>query len=101
MTEASKEEEQKDSLKELEKLLEKDVMAAEEDEKRLIPKRDLIGIIIRLSAFIFLALILYFTGVFDRFVIVLFAIVILILIEGINVSKIIKSRKKNIPSFDL
>jgi len=100
MTKALKEEEKKDSLKELEELLKNDVMAAEDDERRLIPKRDLFGIIIRLSAFIFLALILYFTGIFDRFVIVLIAIVILILIEGVNVSKIIKNRKKNRPSFD-
>ena len=100
MTKASKEEEKKDSLKELEELLKSDVMAAEDDERRLIPKRDLFGIIIRLSAFIFLALILYFTGVFDRFVIVLIAAAAFILIEGINVSKIIKNRKKNRPSFD-
>ncbi len=100
MTKASKEEEKKDSLKELEELLENDVMAAEDDEKRLIPKKDLIGIIIRLSAFIFLALILYFTGIFDRFVIVFIAAAAFILIEGINVSKIIKNRKKNIPGFE-
>jgi len=100
MTKTSKEEEKKDSLKELEKLLEKDVMAAKDDEGRLIPKNESIGIIIRLSAFIILALILYFIRIFDSFVIVLIAIAILVLIESFNVSKIIKSRKKSMPSFD-
>jgi hypothetical protein len=98
MTDTSNEENKKDSLKELEKLLENDVMASEDDEERLIPKKDLIGIIVRLSAFIIFALILYFTGIFDSFVIVLVAAAFFIIIEGINVRKIIKSRKEK-PSF--
>jgi hypothetical protein len=98
MTETSNEESKKDSLKELEKLLENDVMAAEDDEERLIPKKDLIGIIVRLSAFIIFALILYFTGIFDSFVIVLVAAAFFIIIEGINITKLIKSRKEK-PSF--
>jgi uncharacterized membrane protein len=101
MTKASKEEEKKDSLKELEKLLEKDVMAAKDDERRLIPKKESIGIMIRLSAFIILALILYFARIFDSFVIVLIAIAIFVMIEGFNVSKLIKSRRKSVPSFDI
>jgi hypothetical protein len=100
MTKASKEEEKKDSLKELEKLLEKDVMAAKDDERRLIPKKESFGIIIRLSAFIILALILYFIRIFDSFLIVLIAVAIFVLIESFNVSKIIKNRKKRMPSFD-
>lgn len=87
-----------DSLKELEKLLEADALSTEEDNKRLIPKKDLIGMIIRFSAFICFALILYITGIFDSFAIVLVAAAFLIIFEGINVIKIIKSQKEK-PSF--
>lgn len=91
--------EKKDSIKELEELLESDILSSNQDEGRLIPRSELTRIIIRLSIFIFLALILVFTGILDDFFVFLVAAVIFILIEGINVLKVIKAGKKK-PFFE-
>ena len=91
--------EKKDSLKELEELLESDILSANQDEGRLIPKSELTRIIIRLSIFIFLALILVFTRILGNFFVFLVATVIFIFIEGINVLKVIKAGKKK-PFFE-
>jgi hypothetical protein len=89
----------KDSLKELEKLLESDVLKAD-DEDRLISQKEWTSIIIRLSVFLIFVLTLYFTGILDNLLIVLVATGILIVVEGINVLKMVKS-KKNKPQFKL
>ncbi len=89
----------KDSLKELEELLESDVMRTD-DEDRLISQKEWTSIIIRFSVFLIFILALYFTGVIDTFLIVLVAAAILIVVEGINVLKMVKS-KKNRPQFKL
>ncbi|MCP5107387.1 MAG: hypothetical protein GY950_28630 [bacterium] len=94
MTEKSN---KKDSLKELEELLASDVMNAGDDENHLIPKRDKTGIIIRLSVFIIFALVFLVTGIIDNAVVFLTAAAIFIVIEGINVIKIIKAAKKKTP----
>lgn len=99
--ENSKENEAKkdDSIKELEDLLSKDVMTSESDEERLIPKREMLGIIIRFSVMTVLALILYFIGVFEQFGVVIVAVLILGVLEGITIMKNIKARK-NKPKFN-
>ncbi len=90
---------EKDSLKELEKLLESDVLKAD-DEDRLISQKEWTSIIIRFSVFLIFVLILYFTGIIDNVLIVLVATGILIVVEGINILKMVKS-KKNKPQFKL
>ena len=99
MSDVSKEENKKDSLKELEKLLESDVLKAD-DEDRLISQKEWTSIIIRLSVFLIFVLILYFTGIIDNVLIVLVATGILIVVEGVNILKMVKS-KKNKPQFKL
>lgn len=99
MSDVSKEEKKKDSLKELEKLLESDVLQAD-DEDRLISQKEWTSIIIRFSVFLIFVLILYFTGIIDNILIVLVATGILFVVEGINVLKMVKS-KKNKPQFKL
>jgi hypothetical protein len=89
----------KDSLKELEELLENDVMRTD-DEDRLISQKEWTSIIIRFSVFLIFIFALYFTGIIDTFLIVLVAAAILIVVEGINVLKMVKS-KKNRPQFKL
>lgn len=90
------EENKKDSLKELEELLEKDVMTVDDGEGRLIPKPELQRIIVRLSVFVVLAIILFFAKMIDDIGILLVALLIFAVMEGINVMKIIKTNKNKV-----
>jgi len=90
------EKDKKDSLTELEELLEKDVMSLDEDEDRLIPKPERQRIMVRLSVFVVLAIILYFAKMIDDYRILLVVLLIFAVIEGINVMKIINTNKNKI-----
>ena len=86
----------KDSLTELEELLEKDVMSMDEDEDRLIPKPERQRILVRLSVFVVLAIILFFAKMIDDYRILLVVLLIFAVIEGVNVMKIINTNKNKI-----
>ncbi len=88
-------ENKKDSLKELEELLEKDVMSVDDDD-RLIPKPEMQRIIVRFSVFVVLAIILFAAKMIDDIGILLVALLLFAVMEGMNVMKIIKSKKNKI-----
>lgn len=90
------EKDKKDSLTELEELLEKDVMSMDEDEDRLIPKPERQRILVRLSVFVVLAIILFFAKMIDDYRILLVVLLIFAVIEGVNVMKIINTNKNKI-----
>ena len=90
------EKDKKDSLTELEELLEKDVMSLDEDENRLIPKPERQRILVRLSVFVVLAIILFFAKMIDDYRILLVVLLIFAVIEGINVMKVINTNKNKI-----
>jgi hypothetical protein len=90
----SNENSDKDSLKELEELLENDVMSMDDDDNGLIPKRELSRIIMRVSIFFVLAVILFFAGLIDEIGILFVAMAILGLVEGFNLWRIIRNREK-------
>lgn len=90
------EKDKKDSLTELEELLEKDVMSLDEDENRLIPKPERQRILVRLSVFVVLAIILFFAKMIDDYRILLVVLLIFAVIEGVNVMKIINTNKNKI-----
>jgi hypothetical protein len=96
MTMKPNENSDKDSLKELEELLENDVMSVDDDDDRLIPKRELPRIIMRISVFFILALILFLAGFIDDIGILLVAMAILGLVEGFNIWRMKRSGKNKI-----
>ncbi|MCP4216970.1 MAG: hypothetical protein GY765_20135 [bacterium] len=83
-----------DTLQQLEDLLSNDVMSSDPDDDSLISKGELRSIIIRLSVLLVLSLVLYFVGVFESILILLAAVGILVLLEGINVLKLMKAGKR-------
>ena len=96
MTTKEIEKDKKNSLTELEELLEKDVISVDDDEDRLIPKPELQRIIMRVSIFAVLAIILFFAKMIDDITILLVALLIFVVIEGVNVMKIIKTKKNKV-----
>lgn len=86
----------KDSLKELEELLANDVMSVDDDDDRLIPRRELPRIIMRISVFFILAVILFFAGLIDDIGILFVALAILGLVEGFNIWRFRRAGKNKI-----
>lgn len=95
-TSAPQEPQSGDTLKELEHLLSQDVLSVEDDEERLIPAREVKGMIIRFSVLIVLSLLLFFTGILPEFSIVLIVIMAFAILEGFTLYKNIQSRKNKI-----
>lgn len=93
MTINSDENNDKDSLKELEELLANDVMSVDDDEDRVIPRSELTRIIMRASVFLILAVILFFAGMIDDIRVLLVALAILGLVEGFNLWRITRAGK--------
>jgi len=92
------EKKQEDPLKQLEKLLNDDLKNTGSGEKGdSIPRRELSGIIIRLSASLILILLLYFTGIFDRPIFVSFAVLFIV---GIEIFRYFKARQYRANHFD-
>jgi len=96
MTTKEIEKDKKDSLTELEELLDNDVISVDDDEDRLIPKPELQRIIMRVSIFAVLAIILFFAKMIDDITILLVALLIFLVIEGVNAKKIIKTKKNKV-----
>ena len=92
------EKKQNETLQQLEKLLADDAKDTGDSDKRYaLSKRDLTGIVIRLSVSLVLILILYFSGIFGRPIFVSFAIFFVV---GIEITKYIKGRKYRANHFE-
>ncbi|MCP4152849.1 MAG: hypothetical protein GY757_34270 [bacterium] len=84
----------KESLKELKELLANDVMSSDDDDDRLIPKKNWTASIIRLSVFTVMWIILFFIGVFDSVLILLSAIGVFVLLEALTLLKSMREIKR-------
>jgi hypothetical protein len=87
-----------DTLKQLEKLLADDAKnIGDSDNEYSLSKRDLTGIVIRVSISLVLILILYFSGIFERPIYVSLAILFIV---GIEFIRYIKGRKYRANHFE-
>ncbi len=96
MSENDQQDNSKDTINELTELLEKDVMTSSGDENQFFTKKDMIGLTIRMSVVIVFALVLFFTGIFDDFMIVVTVVVMMGLVEVFTIYRNQRAQKKKI-----
>lgn len=89
--------EQKDSLKQLEKLLAKDARSSGGESNRFLSRLVLTGIMIRLAVFVVLVVILYLVGIIDDLRLVVVGAVIFGGMEGFRLWKLLEYRRSNQP----